>query len=74
MGNPLPLPQKGGGPPKFLAHVYCDQMAGWMKLILRMVVGLSPGKFVLDYITASAPTSGPSAGPKGAEPSPNFKG
>ena len=24
-------------------HVYCDQTAGWMKLVLGMVVGLSPG-------------------------------
>jgi len=48
MGIPLSLPQKGGGPPKFSAHVYCDQTAGWMKLILGMVVGLRPGEFVLD--------------------------
>jgi len=46
-GEPAPLPQKGGGsPPKFLPHVYCGQTAGWMKLVLDMEVGLSPGDFV----------------------------
>ena len=48
-------PQKGGGPPKFSAHVYCDQTAGWMKLMLGMVVGLSLGEFVLNG--HPAPTS-----------------
>jgi len=65
-GDPAAPPQKGGGPPKFSAHVYCDQTAGWMKLILGMVVGLNPGEFVLDG------DPGPSS--KGAEPLPNFKG
>jgi len=32
----------------FSAHVYCGQTAGWMKLVLGMEVGLSPGDFVLD--------------------------
>ena len=31
-----------------MAHDYCDQTAGWMKLVLGMVVGLSPGEFVLE--------------------------
>ena len=35
-------------PPQFSAHVYCGQTAGWMKLVLGMVVGLGPGVFVLD--------------------------
>ena len=47
-GDPVAPSPKGGGSPKFLAHVYCDQTAGWMKLIPGMVVGLSPGEFVLD--------------------------
>jgi len=34
-----------GDPQKF-GHVYCSQTAGWMKLVLGMVVGLSPGEFV----------------------------
>ena len=31
-----------------IPHVYCGQTAGWMKLVLGMEVGLSPGDFVLD--------------------------
>jgi len=48
-------------PPKFSAHVYCGQTAGWIKLILGMDVGLSPGVFVLDGDPAPLPQ-------KGAEP------
>ena len=48
MGIPLPPPQKGSEPPKFSAHVYCDQTTGCIKLILGMLVGLSAGEFVLD--------------------------
>ena len=44
----LAPPQKGGGAPKFAAHVYCGQTAGWIKMALGMEVGLSPGDFVLD--------------------------
>ena len=66
-GDPVAPPQKGGGHPTFSVHVYCDQTAGWMKLILGMVVGLSPGEFVLDGDQPLPPT-------KGAEPLPNFKG
>jgi len=51
-----------GGPPKFSAHVYCGQMAGWMKMVLGMEVGLSPGNFVLDGDTVPFPQ-------KGVEPS-----
>ena len=47
-GDPVAPSPKGGGHPKFSAHVYCGQTAGWMKLILGMEVGLSPGDFVLD--------------------------
>ena len=63
-GDPVAPSPKGGGAPKFSAHVYCDQTAGWMKLILGMVVGLSPGEFVLDGV--------PAPPPKGAEPPPQF--
>ena len=56
MGNPLPLPQGGGRIPKFSADVYCDQTAGWMKLILGMLVGLSPGEFVLDGDPGPSPS------------------
>jgi len=47
-GDPAPPPPKRGGDPKFSAHVYCGQMAGWIKMVLGMEVGLSPGDFVLD--------------------------
>ena len=56
-GDPAPLP-KGGGAPKFSAHVYCDQTARWMKLVLGMEVGLGPGNFVLAEDPASPPPKG----------------
>ena len=35
--GPAPPPKRGVKPsPQFSAHVYCDQTAGWMKLILGM--------------------------------------
>jgi len=33
--------------PKFSAHVYCGQTAGWIKMLLGMEVGLSPGDLVV---------------------------
>ena len=42
------VPPEKGTVPQFSAHVYCGQTAGWMKLVLGMEVGLSPGDFVLD--------------------------
>jgi len=49
VGPSSPLPQRGTAhPPKFSTHVYCGQMAGWMKLVLGMEVGLGPSDFVLD--------------------------
>jgi len=65
-GEPAPPPQKGTRAPKFSAHVYCGQTAGWMKLVLGMEVGLSPGDFVLDGDPASLPSEGhrpPTFGP-----------
>ena len=50
-GDPAAPPQKGAEHPQkkfFSAHVYCDQTARWIKLVLGMEVGLSPGNFVLD--------------------------
>ena len=35
-GDPAPRPQKRGGIPQFLAHVYCGQTAGWIKMPLGM--------------------------------------
>jgi len=37
-GNPAPLPQNGAEPPKFLAHLYCGQTAGCIKVSLGMEV------------------------------------
>jgi len=46
-GTQLP-PQKGAEPPpKFSAHVYCGQTAGWMKMPLSTEVDLSSGHIVL---------------------------
>ena len=42
-------------PTQFLAHVYCDQMAGWMKTPLGMEVCLGLGDFMLDGDPAPLP-------------------
>jgi len=64
--GPRSLSPKGGqSPPKFAAHVYCGQTAGWKKLVLGMEVGLGPGDFVLDGDPAPLPQ-------KGAEHPPQF--
>jgi len=65
-GSRCPFPKRGGGPPKFSADVYFDQTAGWMKLILGMVVGHSQAS--LCYMGTQPPP------PKVAEPLLNFKG
>ena len=62
MGTQLPSPQKGADP-QFSAHVYCDQTAGWMKLVLGMAVGLSAGEFVLDGDPAPLRQKGQSPSP-----------
>ena len=49
--DPAPPPQKGAQPlPQLLAHVYCAQTAGWIKMPLAMEVGvgLDPSNIVLD--------------------------
>jgi len=40
-------------PTQFLAHVYCSQMAGWMKTPLGTEVDLGPGHIALDGVPAS---------------------
>jgi len=47
-------PQKKGTPTltQFLAHVYCGQMAGWMKTPLDTEVDLGTGHIVLDVVPA----------------------
>ena len=47
-GDPAPLPKRGRSSPKFSAHIYSGQTAGWIKLVLGMEVGLSAVDFVLD--------------------------
>ena len=41
--------------PQFSAHFYCGQTAGWIKMALRMEVGLGPGYIVLDGDPAPLP-------------------
>ena len=55
MGTQLPLPQKGSGAPQFLAHIYCSQTAGWIKMELCMEVYLCPGDIVVDGDPAPPP-------------------
>ena len=56
-GDPLPSP-KSGGIPKFSAHVYCGETAGWIKMALGMEVGLGPVHIVPDGDTDSPPQKG----------------
>jgi len=44
------LPPKRGTAPQFSVHVYCNQMAGWMKTPLGTEVDLGPGHIVLDGV------------------------
>jgi len=48
-----PSPQKGGTTLQFLVPVYCDQMAGWMKMPLGTEVDIGRGHIVLDGDPAS---------------------
>ena len=65
-GDPVPLPKKGAEPPKFSAHVYCGQKAGWIKMPLGMKVGLSQGDFGLDG--DAAPPQKKGGGGRGQSP------
>ena len=48
--GPSPVPKRGAEPPpQFLAHFYCGQTAGCIKMPLGMEVGFSQGDFVLDW-------------------------
>jgi len=44
--DPAPSPKRGQSPLQFLAHFYCGQTAGCIKMPLGTEVGLSPGEFV----------------------------
>jgi len=43
-----PGPTKRAQHPQILAHVYCGQTVGWIKMPLGTVVNFGPGDFVLD--------------------------
>ena len=60
-----PTPRKKGTPTstQFLAHVYCGQMAGWIKMLLGTEVNVGSGDVV---------RSGRSSALKGAQPPPIF--
>jgi len=64
-GDPAPhLPKRGRSPlPNF--HVYCGQMARWIKRALGMEVGLGPCHIVLD--------GDPAPLPKRRQSPPNFQ-
>jgi len=52
-GDPAPPRKKvRPNPTEFLAHVYCGQVAGWMKTPLGTEVDLGPGHVVLDGVAA----------------------
>ena len=51
MGTQL-LQKKGTAPTQFLAHVYCGQTDGWIKMPLDTKVNLGPGDVVLDWVAA----------------------
>ena len=63
-GTQLPLTKNGAEPPpQFSAHVYCGQIAGWIKMALGVEVCLRRGHIVLDGDPAPLPTK------KGKSPS-----
>jgi len=58
-GDPAPLLKKGAEPPpRFSAHVYCGQTAGWIKMALGTEMGLGPGHIVLDGNLSPLPKKG----------------
>ena len=63
-GDPAPPPQKGGGSPQFSAHVYCDQMAGSIKIVTWHGGGPRPTPHCARWGRSPPPQ-------KGAQP-PNF--
>jgi len=46
--GPSSSTERGTAAPQFSAHVYCGQMAGWIRIRLGIEVGLFPGDIVLD--------------------------
>jgi len=64
MWTQLPPEKRHTHPHPILAHVYCGQMAGWMKTPLGTEVDLGPGHFVLGGVPSPA---------KGAQQPPSFQ-
>jgi len=62
-GSATPKKRGTPTPTQFLAHVYCGQMAGWMKTPLGTEVDLGPGHIVPDGVPAPV---------KGAQQPPSF--
>jgi len=52
-GDTAPPRKKGHSPHPILAHVCCDQTAGWIKIPLGTEVNLDPGK--LCYMGSQLP-------------------
>jgi len=57
-GDSAPPRRKGTAPTQFLAHVYCGQTAGWIKMPLGTEVNLGPGVVVLDGVAATPSLKG----------------
>ena len=51
-GDPAPHPKKGAEPPNF-RPMFFGQMTEWLKTVLGMEIGLSPGDIVLDLPNTS---------------------
>ena len=56
-GNSAPSPKREQSP-QFLTHLYCGQMAVYIKEPVAMEVDLIPGDFVLDGNPAPVPRKG----------------
>jgi len=56
--GPAPSPKGAQPPPQFSAHIFCGQMAAWIKMSLGMEQGLGPGDFVLNGNPAPPPQNG----------------
>ena len=51
-------PRKSHHPTQFLAHVYCGQADGWIKMPLGTEVNLGPGDVVSDGVAVPPPKRG----------------
>ena len=57
-GDPPPLSNRGRALFQFLAHIYCDQTDGWIKMALGTEIGLGPRHIVLGGEPATSPERG----------------